>query len=61
MLYGLPIPASSIGTLLPNLITGLSMEQQLYALYYNGKRLLSKIIEIEGFDEVSDTGKIWST
>lgn len=31
------------------------MEQQLYALHYNGKRLLNKIIDVEGLDEISDT------
>lgn len=39
-----------------DMISGLTMEQQLYALHYNGKRLLNKIIEVEGFDQIVDTG-----
>lgn len=48
ILFGLPIPTSSIGLLIPNLLTGLSMEQKLYAYYYNGERLLQKLIKIDG-------------
>lgn len=48
ILFGLPIPTSSIGILIPNLLTGLSMEQKLYAYYYNGERLLQKLSKIDG-------------
>lgn len=55
ILLGLPIPAPSIGTIIPNFLQSLSMEQQLYAYFYNGQRLLQKITEYEG-DVVKETG-----
>lgn len=48
ILFGIPIPTSSIGVLIPNLLTGLSMEQKLYAYNYNGERLLQKLSKIDG-------------
>lgn len=43
VLLGLPIPSSSIGTLIPELLEGLSHEEQLVALYYNTNRLYKKL------------------
>lgn len=57
VLFGLPIPASSIGVLIPNLLTGLSMEQKLFAYYYNGKRLLQKLFKLDGTRNYDDEGK----
>lgn len=57
VLFGLPIPASSIGALIPDFLTELSMEQKLYAYFYNGKRLLDKIVKFYGIEIVKDKGK----
>lgn len=54
VLYGLPIPASSIGVLISELLTDLSMEHQLYAYYYNGNRLKHKLILAEGHTGVDE-------
>lgn len=44
VLLGVPIPANSIGTLITELLTGrLTVEEQLFAQYYNGRRLIEKI------------------
>lgn len=43
ILMGLPIPYDSIGAIIPELLSDLSPEQQLYAFHYNGERLLAKI------------------
>lgn len=51
ILLGQPIPASSIGALIPEMMSGLTPERQLFAYHYNGNRLLSKLlsgIEAEG-------------
>lgn len=56
VLLGLPIPASSIGTIIPNLLTGISEEQQLFAYYYNGERLLRKLIALEGATAIDGEG-----
>lgn len=58
VLLGLPIPASSIGILIPNLLSGLSMEQKLFAYYYNTERLLNKMIESNGAHSISADGQI---
>lgn len=50
VLMGLPIPHSAIGTIIPELIGSLSPEQQLFALHYNGERLLAKIRDKFRFD-----------
>lgn len=55
VLMALPIPASSIGTLIPELLVDLSMEHQLYAFHYNTKRLMDKLISAEGEDRRSNT------
>lgn len=56
VLLGLPIPASSIGTIIPNLLTGISEEQKLFAYYYNGERLLRKLIALEGATAIDGEG-----
>lgn len=58
VLFGLPIPASSIGNIIPNLLTDLSMEQKLFAYYYNGERLLNKLIQLNGIHFVEAEGNI---
>lgn len=57
VLLGLPIPASSIGTLIPGILQKLPNRLQLYALHYNTKRLIEKIIQVQGFDVVQHKGK----
>lgn len=58
VLYGLPIPASSVGSIIPNLLIGISEEQRLFAYYYNGKRLLKKLIALEGIDAIEGQGNL---
>lgn len=55
VLSAVPIPASSIGALIPELLADLSMEHQLYAFHYNGKRLMDKLMSAEGTDRVRST------
>lgn len=55
VLSAVPIPASSIGALIPELLADLSMGQQLYAFHYNGKRLMDKLISAEGLDRIGNT------
>lgn len=50
VLNGLPIPHSSIGIIIPELIGDLSPKQQLFALHYNGERLLVQIRRHFRFD-----------
>lgn len=57
ILFGLPIPASSIGVIIPNLIAGLSMQEKLFAYHYNGQRLLQKLINLNGLHVVETEGK----
>lgn len=54
VLMGLPIPYSSIGTIIPELISGITPEQQLFAFYYNGERLLSKVREQFRFSDFGE-------
>lgn len=48
VLLGLPIPASSIGVIIPSLLTGLSMEQKLFVYYYNTERLSQHLTKLDG-------------
>lgn len=43
VLLGTPIPASSIGSLIPELLAQLPVDEQLYALHYNARRLVHKV------------------
>lgn len=43
VLLGQPIPAPSLGVLIPVMLDHLSPEAQLYAYYYNGKHLFNKL------------------
>lgn len=43
VLLGVPIPAGSIGIVMPEMVEILSTDKQLYAFYYNNVRLLEKI------------------
>lgn len=56
VLLGVPIPSSSIGTLIPNFLQSLSMEQKLYAYFYNGQRLLNKVAECQRNETIEDQG-----
>lgn len=47
-MLGVPIPANSIGSLIFELIESLPINQQLYALHYNGRRLIEKITNALG-------------
>lgn len=54
VLMGLPIPHSAIGIIIPELVNGLPAEEQLFALVYNGERLLGKIrrqFKLDNFGE----------
>lgn len=55
VLSALPIPASSIGALIPELLADLSMEHQLYAFHYNAKRLMEKLVLAEGLDRIGNS------
>lgn len=55
VLSALPIPASSIGSLIPEPLADLTMEHQLFAFHYNAKRLMDKLILAEGSDRIADT------
>lgn len=57
VLMGLPIPASSIGSLIPELMGELSEDEQLYALHYNGQRLYKAMHERKDKDLKSHLGK----
>lgn len=54
VLMGLPIPHSAIGTVIPELIASLPAEQQIFALYYNGERLLAKVRHQFRFEDFGD-------
>lgn len=54
VLLGHPIPASSIGSLIPGLLTPLTNSQRLYVLYYNTQRLIDKLTEAHGVDSLKD-------
>lgn len=56
VLYGLPIPASSVGAIIPDLLNDLSMEQKLFAYFYNGERLLHKLIKLIGLSTIETEG-----
>lgn len=58
VLFGLPIPASSIGVIIPNLLTELSMEQKLFAYFYNGERLMQKLVELNNIHSIETEGTI---
>lgn len=58
VLFGLPIPASSIGVIIPNLLTELSMEQKLFAYFYNGKRLMQKLLQLNNIQSIKTEGRI---
>lgn len=49
VLLGLPIPAESIGSIIPELLINYDEEEQLYLLYYSSKRLFDKMFSL--FDE----------
>ncbi|XP_069681560.1 GPI ethanolamine phosphate transferase 2 isoform X2 [Periplaneta americana] len=42
MLLGLPIPAASLGKMIPQILHSLPVSQQLYALYYNCKQVATQ-------------------
>lgn len=56
ILFGLPIPASSIGAVIPDLLTELSMEQKLFAYFYNGERLLQKLMKLNSGQSIETQG-----
>lgn len=58
VLLGLPIPESSIGSLIIDMLSELSYEDQLYALNYNSGRLLKMISEKVSITELQDKGKL---
>lgn len=49
VLLGLPIPAESIGSIIPELLINYDEEEQLYLLHYSSKRLFEKMYSL--FDE----------
>lgn len=54
VLLGLPIPSSSIGTVIPELLGDLTPQQQLFAFHYNGERLLAKVRDQFLFEDFGD-------
>lgn len=56
VLMGLPIPASSIGSLIPEMLGELSEDEQLYALQYNGRRLVQAMHEQVDSNLLSNQG-----
>lgn len=57
VLFGLPIPASSIGVIIPNFLAGLTMEQKLYAYFYNTERLLKNLLKLNGIQAIETEGR----
>lgn len=57
VLLGLPIPASSIGSLIPEMLAVLDDDEQLFALHYNGLRLMENLRMQSGRDSfLTDKG-----
>lgn len=61
VLLGLPIPASSIGSVIPELIQNLTNIDQLSLLHYSSKRLLQKITDMFDEDFVKNKGLFCTT
>lgn len=61
VLLGLPIPDSSIGSIIVDMLGDLSYEDQLYALNYNSNRLLKMISEKIAESELHDKGTKYET
>lgn len=61
VLLGLPIPDSSIGSLIMDMLGDLSYEEQLYALKYNSDRLVKMISEKISETELRNNGKYYFT
>ncbi|KAJ8664807.1 hypothetical protein QAD02_006469 [Eretmocerus hayati] len=57
VLLGTPIPSSNLGSIIPNLMEGLSFTHQLFALHYNAKQLFSHYEILHNFqpNEVYET------
>ena len=51
VLLGQPIPASCIGTIIPELIETFPKDEQLYILYYNSQRLYNKILKNFNYED----------
>lgn len=58
VLLGLPIPDSSIGSLITDMLSDLSYEDQLYALNYNSGRLLNMIAQKVSDKELRGKGTL---
>lgn len=60
ILLGLPIPAESIGSIIPELIQQYSMEDQLFMMHYSTLRLLLKVKKLfsENHNELVKKGRL---
>lgn len=54
ILLGLPIPYSSIGVIIPELLADFTPAETLYAFHYNNDRLLDKVRRQFQFDRIED-------
>lgn len=56
-LNGIPVPHSSVGTLIPEFLDFLHPRTRLYSYFYTNKRLLDKIKEDLPINEIQSQGK----
>lgn len=58
VLLGLPIPSSSIGSIIPELIRNFTEADQLSLFYYTSHRLLKKVTEMYDSSFVKNKGNL---
>lgn len=56
VLNGIPVPHSSVGTLIPELLLQMHPREKLYIYYYTNKRLLDKMKESLPLNEILGQG-----
>jgi hypothetical protein len=56
VLFGLPVPAASIGTLIGEMLGDYSPLETLYTLYYTNERLIRKILQNNDDEFVRNSG-----
>jgi hypothetical protein len=57
VLFGLPVPAASIGTVIGEMMGGYSALETLYTLFYTNERLIQKILESNDEKVVRNSGQ----
>lgn len=60
VLMSVEIPTPSIGCLIPEMLQSMSLEQQMYAYFYNAHHLLNKARVKFGHDQVRRSGNYTS-